>query len=247
MPALEAPAHERVAAFARHEVDGETPGDRARRGHPGVVDHPVRVLDDHRDDEQIGDLGEGQKRRIKKGDNEQAGSADGGRKCLDPRERCFHRDELVPAAQSSSPCADMTEPSEESIAWPVALAAIAARLGHRRRARLLPRGADPQPLRREGASGRRSPRDRQPDAGLAADRRRVAPPAARAESAAGPDRRPLPHRRLGRRDFHRQPGGRGLRCDAPDSGEHRVSRRCGLHGAVAGDESQHPVLCSPHR
>ena len=49
-------------------------------------------------------------------------------------------------------------------------------------------GPDAQPLRRQGASGRRAAHSRQPDAGVGADRRGVAAAAASAEHAAGADR-----------------------------------------------------------
>ena len=60
-------------------------------------------------------------------------------------------------------------------------------------------GPDAEPLRREGASRRGTAHLRQPDARLAPGGRRVASAAAPAQRGAGPDRRLLSNRRLGRR------------------------------------------------
>ena len=87
--------------------------------------------------------------------------------------------------------------------FPKLLALVRPADWHRGRDLLLPARTHAQPLRREGASGRRAPRARQPDAGVLADRRRVAAAAAPAEPAACADRCLLSHRRLGRGDIHR--------------------------------------------
>ena len=160
------------------------------------------------DDQQVGDLGQREERRIEKGDDEQARAAEGERERLDPGDECFHRMSRTDSVTIHVPahdrinCRDYTEPRAQP---PLALLARRAGGGRGAIAAACTTRARPdaQPLRRARASRRRAAHRRQHHAGLAADRRGLAAAAAPAEHAAGAGRCVLSHRRVGRRDLDR--------------------------------------------
>ena len=76
MAARETPAEERLAPLA---ADADTAGS-SRRSIPAsaerVVEHALFVLGDEPDDQEVDDFGKRQERRVEKGDEEQARSAE---------------------------------------------------------------------------------------------------------------------------------------------------------------------------
>ena len=104
--ATEPPADQRIAAAPADAVQHEAAEDGAEGRHQSVEGHPLRMLHDKQNDQQVVDLGERQERRVEEGDEKEAGPADAQREGLNPDDDTRHRRPIISAARPSGrlPC-----------------------------------------------------------------------------------------------------------------------------------------------
>src|SRR5688572_522795 len=87
---FQASAQERVAAFSGQVVQDVAAGHRAERGHGGVIEHPVLVLGNHDDHEQVVDVRKRQERGIEERHREETGTTETERQGMQPTDERAH-------------------------------------------------------------------------------------------------------------------------------------------------------------